>query len=261
MRRSLRRSNGMIWGAMGFVLSVAFIVPAYAGEKEQRPPKDIAEAEKWFQKPEEAAGGRNFHFDTDKGFVTYESRNGTTTIPFVVVARVGTVVLEPVGNTNGWHVHWTLEGDSTDWWISNASRSEIDEFRAGLIYLAKDAVQKLDASAQAALDRFTPKAEAWRTLTEKPKMPESAYSHKVLAENAYKEKDLGKALSEYELALRDFPTWPEGQFNAALIAAELGHYRIAVHFMQEYLLLEPDAPDAQAAKDKVIIWRDKIPSL
>jgi hypothetical protein len=28
--------------------------------------------------------------------------------------------------------------------------------------------------------------------------------------------------------------------------------------MEEYLVLAPDAPDALAAKDKIIIWQDKI---
>jgi hypothetical protein len=28
--------------------------------------------------------------------------------------------------------------------------------------------------------------------------------------------------------------------------------------MQDYLELVPDAPDAQAARDKIIIWKDKV---
>jgi hypothetical protein len=28
--------------------------------------------------------------------------------------------------------------------------------------------------------------------------------------------------------------------------------------MKEYLELTPDSPDAQAAKDSIIIWRDKL---
>jgi hypothetical protein len=31
--------------------------------------------------------------------------------------------------------------------------------------------------------------------------------------------------------------------------------------MKEYLELNPDSPDAQAAKDSIIIWRDKLSTL
>jgi predicted TPR repeat methyltransferase len=57
-----------------------------------------------------------------------------------------------------------------------------------------------------------------------------------------------------------FPTWPEGQFNLAFLCGETGDYGCAVEHMQDYLELVPDAPDAQAAKDKLIIWKDKLNS-
>jgi hypothetical protein len=66
-----------------------------------------------------------------------------------------------------------------------------------------------------------------------------------------------KAFLEYNLALQKFPTWPEGQFNLALIGGELKRYRGAVFHMKEYLALVPEAPDAQAARDKMILWQDK----
>jgi len=45
--------------------------------------------------------------------------------------------------------------------------------------------------------------------------------------------------------------------DEADIGAELKYYRGAVLHMPEYLVLVPDAPDAQAAKDEIIIWKDK----
>lgn len=260
MRKMQRLRLGRTVAGLFVLLFAAFIVPAHSADKAQRPPKDMAEAEKWFEKLEEAAGGRNFQFAIDQGTVSFQSRNGTTAMQLFAISSIGGVASEPIASSYAWYVHWKIEGDNTDWWIRTSSRSEIEMFREGLVYLARDAVRKQEAAEKAALERFKPKADAWRVLTDKPKMPENAYEHKVLAENAYKEKNLAKAMNEYELALGDFPTWPEGQFNEALIAAELGHYRIAAHRMTEYLLLVPNAPDAQAAKDNLIIWRDKITS-
>jgi hypothetical protein len=54
-----------------------------------------------------------------------------------------------------------------------------------------------------------------------------------------------------------YPTWPEGNFNAALIAGELGFYADAIEHMQAYLELVPSAADAEAARDKIVIWQVK----
>jgi tetratricopeptide (TPR) repeat protein len=116
--------------------------------------------------------------------------------------------------------------------------------------------EELDAARK--LERFKEQASAWRESAIKPGMPEEARRHKILAENAFREKDVGKAAAEYEAALNIFPCWPEGQFNLALICGELKYYRTAILHMKCYLELMPDAPNAQAARDKVIIWEDKI---
>jgi tetratricopeptide (TPR) repeat protein len=107
---------------------------------------------------------------------------------------------------------------------------------------------------------FNAQAAAWRNVAAKPPMPENAREHKVLAEDAVQRKDFDKAIDEYLAAASIFPMWPEGQFNLALICGETGDYDCAVEHMQNYLELVPDAPDAQAAKDKLIIWRDKLGS-
>lgn len=108
--------------------------------------------------------------------------------------------------------------------------------------------------------QFKERASAWRAAAVKPAMPEEAREHQVLAENAYREKDLRKTIEEYEAGLEIFPTWPEGQFNVALICGETGNYDCAVEHMQDYLELVPTAPDAQAAADKLIVWKDKLGS-
>ena len=111
---------------------------------------------------------------------------------------------------------------------------------------------------QAVLTEFQKTANAWRASGAKMALPEEARRHKVLAENAVQEKNFEKAINEYEAGLAIYPTWPDGQYNLALLCGETGNYDEAVQHMEEYLVLAPDAPDALAAKDKIIIWQDKI---
>jgi tetratricopeptide (TPR) repeat protein len=105
---------------------------------------------------------------------------------------------------------------------------------------------------------FQVQFKAWRESTTKSLMPEAAREHQVLAEYAFKEKNTDKAMLEYTEALKVFSTWPEGQFNLATLCGEAKHYQCAVLHMKEYLELAPDSPDAQAAKDSIIIWNDKL---
>jgi tetratricopeptide (TPR) repeat protein len=122
------------------------------------------------------------------------------------------------------------------------------------------AVNRLRAFAKdtsSPLPTFTQRAAAWRALAVKPPISEQVREQRLLAENAFKEKKLEESLDHYESGLELDPTWPQGYFNAALIAAELGFYPEAVEQMQAYLELVPDAPDAQSARDQIVIWQYK----
>jgi tetratricopeptide (TPR) repeat protein len=107
------------------------------------------------------------------------------------------------------------------------------------------------------LHTFTQRAAAWRALAAKPPIPEQVREQRLLAEDAFKEKKLEESLDHYESGLELDPTWEQGYFNAALIAAELGFYPEAVEQMQAYLELVPDAPDSQSARDQIVIWQYK----
>ena len=61
-----------------------------------------------------------------------------------------------------------------------------------------------------------------------------------------------------EAGLADYPVWPEGQFNAALLSAEMGYFPEAVRHMRCYLELVPEAADAQAARDQIVIWQSQM---
>lgn len=121
------------------------------------------------------------------------------------------------------------------------------------------ALNSLNALAlgQASPGDFHQQAMAWRQLATKPPLPEEVRVQRLLAEDAVKNKKPEEALGFYETGLDLYPTWPQGRFNAALIAAELGFYADAVEHMQSYLELVPDAPDSQAARDQIAIWQYK----
>jgi len=88
-------------------------------------------------------------------------------------------------------------------------------------------------------------------------MSDDARSSKAMAEDAFKKKDFAAALSAYVEALGKHPMWPEGHYNAALLAGEIEDYDVAALHMRRYLALAPDAKDASAAKDKYLLWQRK----
>lgn len=129
-----------------------------------------------------------------------------------------------------------------------------------------DAVNRLRAAArgqdgeflESDWPEFQREAAAWRALAVKPAISEDVRRHRLLAENAVKESHFDSAVEEYEAGLEIDPVWPEGHFNAALLCAEQGYYSEAMHHMRAYLELTPEAPDAQQARDQVVIWEAKL---
>ena len=80
-----------------------------------------------------------------------------------------------------------------------------------------------------------------------------------MAEDALKNRDLRGAAKFYETGIASDPTWAQGWYNAALVYAELNEYSDAADFMKHYVVLMPDAPDVQPAKDNIILWEAKTP--
>lgn len=105
---------------------------------------------------------------------------------------------------------------------------------------------------------FHQKAAAWGALSTKPPMSDDVRQHRLLAEDAMKEKHMDTAIAEYEGGLAIDPLWPQGHFNAALLYGEQKDYEDAVWHMRAYLELAPDAPDAQAARDQLLLWQGKL---
>jgi hypothetical protein len=104
---------------------------------------------------------------------------------------------------------------------------------------------------------FRVAAKAWRDNPAKPPLGSEAERHRILAEDAIKERNLDVAIEHYERGLEVQPMWPEGWFNLALIYGEQNNYADASDRMKHYLELAPDAPDAKSAREQLIIWEDK----
>jgi tetratricopeptide (TPR) repeat protein len=117
---------------------------------------------------------------------------------------------------------------------------------------------RLLADDAAAFAGFQQKAWAWRALSQKPALPEEVQRFKVLAEDAFQNKEFEKAVDYYAQGLAIEPLWPAGQLNAALFYGELHLYGQAVMHMKRYLELCPDATDAKKCRNQMWIWQEKI---
>jgi hypothetical protein len=129
--------------------------------------------------------------------------------------------------------------------------------KAQTFAVAFNSLRAFARDANAPLRTFTQRAAAWRALATKPPIPEEVRVQRMMAEDAFKANKPDEALHYYEAGVLLYPTWPEGNFNAALIAGDLNYYAAAIEHMQAYLELVPEAADAQAARDKILIWQNK----
>jgi tetratricopeptide (TPR) repeat protein len=135
---------------------------------------------------------------------------------------------------------------------TGACIQKAETFAAGV-----NALRAFARDTDAPLRTFTARAAAWRALATKPPIPDEVRVQRMMAEDAFKANKPDEALHYYETGVMLYPTWPEGNFNAALISGDLSYYDAAIEHMQAYLELVPDAADAQAARDKILIWQTK----
>jgi Flp pilus assembly protein TadD len=97
-------------------------------------------------------------------------------------------------------------------------------------------------------------AEAVRKLPNKPELPEDARRYGVQANLAAERKNYDEAVALFTQSLEAAPWWAEGHFNRALLLANQNRFQEAVTSMKQFLLLEPNAPDARASQDKIYQW-------
>jgi tetratricopeptide (TPR) repeat protein len=236
---------------MGAILGLGCLLMSGVAMAREKTPKDVAEATDWAQVALAKSGYRNIQVNTQ--YILFGDAKGSYGI---ALARVLSTSAE-YGGGYTWRVFWQdYARDQRDALV--ISPRHMDKFKAALDYLAANARQERTANDAREFAAFQAQAKSWREATVKPAMPEPAREHQVLAEYAFKEKNVDKAVGEYMSALGIFPTWPEGQYNLATLAGEKKEYDVAILHMREYLELVPDSQDAQAARDSIIIWKDKL---
>ncbi|SRR5581483_564758 len=229
---------------------------AMAGEKT---PRDKEEALRWMEESVAKNGMGEFRVENDH--ITFTDGRNHFHINLAVVNSIelnlgyrGTAFARGVPSTVSWTQPDYVHSARIGW----RDAGEAKKFHAALEFLSTKSRQEEPAREEVSFEQFKGQAAAWRAMSVKPEMPEEARQHKVLAEYAFQQKDAGKAIREYAAALSLFPCWPEGQFNLAVLAGEQKDYATAVLHMKEYLELVPDAQDAQAGRDKIIIWQDQL---
>jgi len=233
---------------------------SFARKNKEFVPGDRQEAVSWVQ--EGMAWGHKDIKVTDQ-YVTWNSEDGKYSFG-IALARLSWIKFsnESSGRYVMARVTWQDYAHDNSEYVQRpyyrGGETKDEKLKAALEFLATAAREQAKAQMDSQFEQFKGQAKSWREAAAKPAMPESAREHQVLAEYAFKEKDTDKAIKEYMAALDVFPTWPEGQFNLATLAGEKKFYETAMFHMKEYLELVPESPDAQAAKDSVIIWKDKV---
>jgi regulator of sirC expression with transglutaminase-like and TPR domain len=88
-------------------------------------------------------------------------------------------------------------------------------------------------------------------------MSDDARQAFLMAESYVQNKQFIDAIGYYERGLRLYPTDPKDQWNAAMIWEQLNCPEDAIYNARAYLELQPDAPDAPAVRDQLLIWEAK----
>lgn len=230
-------------------------------------PADLVQVRSVFKTEVELAPlVRNVIFHNEPGEVRYieytdPSSNSTKVVQLTSVLPDSIIVSYSPGGINGaWKVSYTdyVQMHQYFWMLSTRSQTDAENLARALKILVLDARHELDGILAANFEKFKLTCQSWHSLQKKPPMLQEAQRHKVLAENAVREKDMDKATDEYIDALTINPCWPEGQHNMASILGDTGRYTEAVAHMKYYLELVPNASDSQADRDKIKIWQDKM---
>jgi tetratricopeptide (TPR) repeat protein len=107
--------------------------------------------------------------------------------------------------------------------------------------------------------QFSISATKYRELQEKPAVTEEQRKYIVQANSMNERKDYTNAIQLLRKVIQINPiSYPAAYYNLALISAQTRDYQYAIHNMEKYLLLVPDAPDARAAQDKIYEWEFEI---
>jgi len=150
------------------------------------------------------------------------------------------------------------DGHTYFWLWSGWSQSDAQQIADALRVLVLDSRQNMDQVFAGKYQKFLQLCQAWFGSKTPAPFPEEARQHQLLAEDAVSRNDLDKAMDEYDAATGVAPCWAEGRRQNALLEGQTGWYFVAVQNMKKYLLLVPDAPDAQAMRDHIVVWNGRM---
>ena len=83
-----------------------------------------------------------------------------------------------------------------------------------------------------------------------PPVPDAAERFMLRGQTFLKEGYPGSAVRSFEQAIQTARWWADAYHNLAVAYESLKKYKLAVRFLQYYVLVNPDAPDADAMRRK-----------
>jgi tetratricopeptide (TPR) repeat protein len=123
-----------------------------------------------------------------------------------------------------------------------------------LFYIQQN-LDNLDKYNEDKLAAFKETADQYRALKVKPPVSEEQRKFIVQANALTEQKDYTGAIDHYKKAIElDQTSYPAAYYNMALLYAREHRFRLAIEYMNRYLLLEPEAKDARSAQDKIYEW-------
>lgn len=206
---------------------------------------------------------RHVEFDVKPGDVreityTDPSTNGQKLVELVaVIPNSISISYSPGGAFEypAWKLTYTdyLDARQYFWLSSSWSQTDAQSAADAMRILVVDARQDLDRRTALSFEKFRLECQGKAQTA----MPDEVRQHQATAESDYAKGDLDDAGDEYLAALKLYPCWPEGLYKRANIMGATRFYPTAMDDMRRYLVLVPDAPDAQALRDQMAAWQSK----
>ena len=154
--------------------------------------------------------------------------------------------------------HNFQDGHDYFWLWSGWSQADAQQIADALRVLVLDGRRKVDAQLATRYQKFLGLCQTWLGGKTTAPVPEEARQHALLSQDAASRNDMDKALDESDKAIDAAPCWAQGRYQSALLEAQVGYYPVAVQNMKKYLLLDPDASNAQSVRDQILIWNGRM---
>ena len=159
-----------------------------------------------------------------------------------------------------WKIAYSNFQDGHDyfWLWSGWSQTDAQQIADALRVLVLAARQHVDGMLAQRYQKFLGLCGIYMDSKTTAPVPEEARQHQLLSQDAASRNDRDRALDESDKAVDTAPCWAQARYQAAQLEAQVGYYPVAVQDMKKYLLLYPDAPNAQAARDQILVWNGRM---